>query len=138
MSGIGTVANASAVTITAAAETTALTIPFSTGNSANVSLACPPGTGKTSKNRIAGTLNITVGTAGTAVVIRCRQTSLTGTVVDVSETDTIAAGASGTISYDFVDTAAGFAQAYVITVQQTSATGNGTVNFINGSVTDYN
>jgi hypothetical protein len=138
MSGIGTNATALAVAVTAAAETVVLTIPFSAGNSLNSSLANAPGVGKPSNNRIAGAMDLLAGTGTTAVVTRCRQGSLTGAVVGVLETDTLAATNTGAIPFDFKDTASGYAQAYVITVQQTGGTANGTVNYINGCVTDFN
>jgi len=87
---------------------------------------------------IAGTVNLTAGTGTTAVVIRVRQTNLAGTQVGPSQTHTLAAGASASISFGVTDTSP-FLQAagggvYVITVQQTGGTGAGTTNFVDVEV----
>lgn len=88
---------------------------------------------------ISGTLYLTAGTGTTAVVIRCRQGSLSGPQVGPSETHTLAAGASAAISFGFTDLttfleAAPAGGAYVITVQQTGGTGAGTANAIDVKV----
>lgn len=137
MAGITTPQTATGVATGTNTETVALTIPFSGGNSTNDSLANPI-SGNNCKTRISGSVNITAGTGTTAVVIRCRKNGLTGTAVGVSHTDTLAAGNTEDIPYYFDDTAPGFAQAYVITVQQTGGTAAGTVNFVEGSTQDYN
>ncbi len=82
---------------------------------------------------ITGHVNVTEGAGGTAYTIRLRQGSGTGgTVVGVAETDSLAAGSSETGSVSYEDTGALLAGAaggqYTLTVQQTAATGNGTVN----------
>lgn len=82
---------------------------------------------------IDGSINFTAGTGTTAVVVRCRQTNLvTGTQVGASCTVTLAAGNSATIPVDFIDATQYINQAaggqYVITIQQTGGTANGTVN----------
>lgn len=85
--------------------------------------------------RIAGTVNITPGTGTTAVVIRVRQgNGITGTVVGSALTHTVTAGNAIQLAYSAEDTSSWLTQAgggsYSVTVQQTGASGNGTVNFI--------
>jgi|KBSSwiStaDraftv2_1062776.scaffolds.fasta_scaffold1358516_2 hypothetical protein len=111
---------ASAVTLVTTAETAVVTVtPFNTSS--------PGGEGVS----ISGSLNITTGTATTAVVIRVRQGSgVAGTVVGAALTYTIGAAVSATIPYDVLDTTALSAtgQQYTVTAQQTAASANGTVN----------
>lgn len=80
--------------------------------------------------QVTGTVSFTTGTATTAVTVRCRRgNGITGTVVGTAEVDTLAAAVSAPISVDFLDFPGAVAgQVYSITVQQTAATGNGTVN----------
>lgn len=80
---------------------------------------------------ITGHVNETPGTGGTAVVVRVRRGTLTGTVVGVAETDTLAAGNSESIAIDCVDSGIDVdGMVYVVTVQVTGAGANaGTVNF---------
>lgn len=80
-----------------------------------------------------GHINITTGTSTTAVVLRVRQDSLTGTVVDTVETDSLAAAAAGNPEDHFIeaDFAAGgelSLKTFVLTASQTGAAANGTVN----------
>lgn len=79
---------------------------------------------------IEGKLNVTAGTGTTACVLRIRRgNGITGTIVGVAETDTLAAGSSESFPLEGVDTPGDVAgQVYSLTVQQTAATGNGTVN----------
>lgn len=86
---------------------------------------------------IEGKANLTTGASTTAVVFRCRRgNGITGTVVGVAETDTIAAGASETHPFQFTDNPGDVAgQVYSLTVQQTAATANGTVNSAASCVT---
>lgn len=78
---------------------------------------------------IDGMINITPGTAATAVVIRVRAgNGLSGAVIGGPETHTVAAGANQSIPYAQIDgTTVGQVQ-YTLTVQQTAATGNGSIN----------
>lgn len=137
MSGIIKAEATAVPTPASAAETVALTIPYTTGNSSNVSLAAAPGVGAKSKNNITGSLNITTGLTATAVVVRCRQGGVAGTQVD--QTLTVAAAASTTVSipFAFLDPAPNFAQAYSITVSVTGQSGAGAVNEILANVADY-
>jgi len=85
--------------------------------------------------RIGVTINITAGTGATAVVVRCRQGSLvTGTLVNAALTITLAAGNSAQFHLVFRDTSGYLTQAgggqYTVTVAETGATANGTVNDI--------
>src|SRR5437588_8247747 len=96
-------------------------------------------TGPTSgqNTRVSGSLNITAGAGTTAVVVRVRQgaNTTTGTVVGVAETDTLAAAASGSIPFDFIDlTNQYLSSQYSLTVQQTGGTAAGTVNLASASV----
>jgi hypothetical protein len=87
---------------------------------------------------IAGTVNITPGTGTTALVIRVRQGSLTGALVGIAASHTVAAGAPQSISFgatdltQFTEQAGG--GAYVITAQQTGGTGAGTSNMVDVEV----
>lgn len=83
--------------------------------------------------QISGHVNVTEGTGGTAYTVRIRQGNGTGgTVVGVAEVDSLAAGNTETAPFSFEDTGALLLGAaggqYTVTVQQTAATGNGTVN----------
>ena len=79
---------------------------------------------------ISGYLNVTPGAATTALVIRVRQGNTTGgALVGTADTVTVAAAGLESVFFSQVDT--GVAPAnnqYCVTVQQTAATGNGTVN----------
>lgn len=136
----GTRARAAAVATPNSAEGLALYIPSAPDDFSNASLSSLPGFGNSNNYAIEGSLNVTPGATTTAVVVRCRRgNGITGTVVGVSETDTLAAGNSATIPFDFTDSAApanSFA-GYSITVQQTGGTAAGTVNEIDGSVVSY-
>lgn len=81
-------------------------------------------------NEIRGVVNITAGTGTTAVTVRVRQGSgSSGAIVGAAATHTLAAGASASIPYSFIDPAtSGTAQQYTATIQQVGASGNGTVN----------
>jgi hypothetical protein len=87
--------------------------------------------------RISGVVNVTAGTATTAVQVRVRAGSgVTGTLIGNALTHTLAAGASASIPFDALDTttvSAGLQ--YTVTVQQVAATGNGSVNQANISTT---
>lgn len=111
----------SAVATTAAAETLIATGP-------SIPEQNPVGQGVC----VRGFLNITPGTATTAVVIRVRQgTALTGTLVGLAQTHTVTAGAPVSIPYEALDpTLNNLAGAqYTLSVQQTSGTAAGTVNY---------
>lgn len=110
---------ATAVTDGGATETVVLTsAAVSTpGSNASVSLH--------------GVVNITVGTAGVAVVVRVRRgTTAAGTLVGTATTDTAVAASKYTIPFDVIDTPGDVAgQSYVVTVTETSASASGTVNY---------
>lgn len=112
-------------TVTTTTETVALTMPA----------ISTPGAG--SQVTMEGELNMTAGTAATAVTVRVRRgTGITGTVVGESNPVTVAAGNTVPLPWQVVDTPGEVAgQAYVVTVQQTAATGNGTVLNAAGSIT---
>lgn len=79
---------------------------------------------------LSGVVCITAGASTTAVVVRVRRGTVTGTVVGVAETDTLAATKLGVIPFDFVDTPGDVDGAvYVVTVVETGASGDGTVTF---------
>jgi hypothetical protein len=80
-------------------------------------------------------MNISTGTATTALVVKCRQGVGTGGAqVGASLTITVAASTSYQLAFVFRDSSgtpyALGGTAYTITVTETSATGNGTVNAI--------
>ena len=89
---------------------------------------------------ITGTVNITPGTGTTAIILRVRQGSLTGTLVGGSPSHTVAAGAAQSISFGVTDTTQFTQQAgggvYVVTAQQTGGTANGTTNVVDIEVID--
>lgn len=77
---------------------------------------------------IEGVFNILTGATVTAIVVRVRQNSLTGAVVGNADTHTIGAAANANVPFEKYDpTGAG---TYVVTVAQTGASGNGTVNSV--------
>ena len=76
-----------------------------------------------------GNINITTGTGTTAVVVRVRAGSLTGALVGVAQTQVATAGQTINIPISELDPTLVQANAiYVVTVQQTAASANGTVN----------
>lgn len=81
---------------------------------------------------IRGKANITLGASTTAVVTRIRRDSVAGTVVGEVQTEQIATAAGSTEDHEIYreESAPGeFAgRTYVMTVSQTAASGNGTVN----------
>lgn len=82
---------------------------------------------------ISGTLNILAGTSTTAIVIKCRQgNGVNGAQVGGSITHTLAAGSSGSMSFDFLDNTAyalvNQTAQWSITVTQTGGAANGTIN----------
>lgn len=70
-----------------------------------------------------------VGTGTTAVVIRCRQGSLTGPVVQAALTQAVTAGTADVVPFSFIDTsrAAASGVQYFITVASTGLTAAGSV-----------
>jgi hypothetical protein len=121
MSNLHANAIASAQTLVTTAETVVGTITqFAVNN--------PQGEGVF----IGGEFNITTGTGTTALSVRIRQGSLTGTTVGAARVHTIGAGVSGNIGFSELDASAyGLANSsavYVVTVSQTGASANGTVN----------
>lgn len=90
--------------------------------------------------RIRTTINILAGTTATAVVVRCRQgNGVGGTLVGAALTVTLAAGNTGQFTAVFRDTTGYLTQQaggqYTITIAETGATANGTVNDIDIEVT---
>lgn len=81
---------------------------------------------------VAGEYNVTLGTNTTALVTRIRRDSLTGTQVGEAQTEQIstAAGSSESHAIRREDGNAGefSGRTYVMTVSQTGASANGTVN----------
>lgn len=77
-----------------------------------------------------GLVDLTTGAGTTAVVLRIRRgTTITGTVVGTADTDTIigAAGSTDPYAIQEIDTPGDVNNlSYVLTVQQTGATGAGT------------
>lgn len=121
MSNTSTVQVTSATTLTTTTETVAAT---STTNIENQ----PGGQGVC----INGVVNVTAGTGTTAVTIRVRAGSgITGTVIGNAVVHTLAAAAVANIPFETLDNSAGAlvgTVTYSVTVQQTGASGNGTVN----------
>lgn len=114
---------ASSVPLVTTAETVAVTI------SPAVAITAPSGEGVA----IQGSVNVTAGTGTTAIQVRVRQgTSTSGTLVGQAVTHTLAAGATASVPVDQQDSSAsalaGTADQWIVTVQQTGASANGTVN----------
>lgn len=122
-----------AVQVTAAAATLAVETVIATSNILPLSSSGGEG------YKISGVVNFTEGTNGTAVTLRVRQGTLTGTLVGVGAVHTLAAAAVASIPYSVVDTAAATSPpaggVYVLTAQQTAATANGTANIATLEVT---
>ena len=81
---------------------------------------------------VEATFNFTAGTAATSLTVRIRAGSgITGTVL-ITHTITVVAGTTYSVSVNALDatfSGAGLSVAtYTVSVQQTAATGNGTVN----------
>lgn len=72
-----------------------------------------------------------VGTGTTAVVVRCRQGSITGSIVQAAITKPVTAGSADTVPFSFIDQSRVSAQAggvqYFITVASTGLTVAGSV-----------
>lgn len=76
-----------------------------------------------------GSVDITAGTGATAVTLRVRRGGVAGAVVRANNPQTIAAGNTATLDIEATDNPGDVAgQVYVLTVQQTAASANGTVN----------
>lgn len=116
-------AQATAVNVPTTTETVAVASPLFVTNN-------PAGQGVL----ISGIVNILAGTSTTAVVVRIRQGSVTGTLVGVATTHTLAAGASANIAFEALDSSAlalntgSAGSVWVVTVQQTGGAAAGTVN----------
>jgi hypothetical protein len=107
--------NNSTQTVTTTTETVVLTLPsISTANA-----------GETVE--ISGAVDFTAGTAATFVTPRVRRgTGITGTVVGDADPITVTAGATSQVTFSVADNPGEVAgQPYVLTLQQTAATGNG-------------
>jgi hypothetical protein len=78
---------------------------------------------------VSGMVNITEGTAGTGGTIRVRAGNGTGgALIGVAQPYTLAAAASDSFPFAVIDPTVSGTVQYTVTVQQTAATGNGTVN----------
>lgn len=110
-------------------DATAVNVPTTTETVVQT-LTVPSNNGPGAVFTLVGRVNHTAGTTTTAVVLRIRRGSLTGTVIGATETDTLAAAALASIPISADETqAAEIANAvYVLTIQQTGATANGTTN----------
>ena len=120
MANVHAVHTTGATTVTTTTETVGATIgPFNIND--------PGGQGIL----LEGILSITAGTGTTSVTCRLRQgTGITGTVVGNAVSQTVTAGNTYLLSPMALDTTLSATnQQYVITVQQTGATANGTINY---------
>lgn len=87
--------------------------------------------GRNSTVTLIGVLNITAGTAAVAAVVRVRKGSLTGAIVGIATTDVTIATDKYTIPILVTDAPLDEAGAiYVVTIQETSASADGTVNYV--------
>lgn len=110
-----------AVTLVTTTEAAAITLPVS-----QVAIEL------TAQGRvIRGLLNVTPGTGTTALVLRCRQgTGIAGALVGTADTVGVTAAVNAQVPFSFLDTAIAppANNVYTVTVQQTGATANGTIN----------
>lgn len=107
----------SAVTVTTTSETiVATSLAFSTR-------------GPNEQVSIKGWVQMTLGTNTTGLTLRIRRgTTTSGTLVGVATPETVIAGNTGDFDINVVDTPGDVAgQQYVMTVQQTGASANGSV-----------
>ena len=88
---------------------------------------------------IHGSLVIDPGTAATAVVVKVRRgTTVAGVEVGSTETQTAAAGLKRVIPFDAEDIPGEVAnESYVVTVTETSATADGTLDSVIGQAIVY-
>lgn len=114
----------SSVTVTTTTETVALTLPAVSTNGAQDQVF------------ISGSMAMLLGTAATTLTVRVRRgTGITGTLVGLAEVDTAVAAETDPFPFDALDVPGEVAgQAYVVTVQQASATANGSVTFCAGQI----
>lgn len=121
-------ARATAVNVPTTSLTSVLTISNIQGTSANTTFQFVADV--TPSYVISGVANFTAGTAATAVAISCVDQG--GTQVGTTQTVTVAAGSSYNLAFEFTDLRGlqVSPSAYTIRLQQTAATGNGTVNEI--------
>lgn len=128
-----TVSTGAGITMVTTAETAAVT---------SLPVGYNEATGTGFGLAVHGYVNVTAGAGTTAMTITVRKGAGTGgQTLAASDTDTLAAGGSESIAYEFVDTSpiltpsgtvtgadvAG-ANLYTVTVAQVGATGNGTIN----------
>jgi hypothetical protein len=85
---------------------------------------------------ISGVLSMTYGTGTTAVTVQVRRgTTVSGTLVGEANAWNVTAGNTSEQTFSVKDTPGDVAgQSYVITVTQTGATANGTVQFTEATV----
>jgi hypothetical protein len=88
-----------------------------------------------------GHVNITMGTSTTGIVLRVREDTLTGALVDEIETETLGGAVAVPEDHDIdcehVPTGELSGKSYVLTVVQTAASANGTVNHAKLEATTY-
>lgn len=116
---------------TAAAETTIASTPAYAYDFPNAYVGAEH-SGSGPGIHVSGILSFSnVGTNTTAVVVRCRQGSITGPVVQSALTKPVATGTADVVPYDFIDTSRAAAQSggvqYFITVASTGLTVAGSV-----------
>lgn len=76
-----------------------------------------------------GNINLTPGTATTSATVRIRRGGLTGTLIGVAQSQGVTAAVPANIPIAELDpTLIQVGVSYVVTIQQTAATANGTVN----------
>lgn len=85
-----------------------------------------------------GNINLTVGTGGTAATVRVRRgTDITGTLIGVAQSQTVVAANSVNLPIAELDPVTVQPNVtYVVTIQQTAASANGTVNRVVFSAQD--
>lgn len=126
MASIGSWITPSSVTLPTSTET----IVVSTGS---VSL----GEGSTGQGvLVSGVVNLTTGTGTTAIVVTVRAgTHLTGAIIGNQLTVTVTAGSNYSIPFEVIDPTLTGSVSYTVTIAQTGASANGTVNQGNITIT---
>jgi hypothetical protein len=111
---------ASAVTLVTTAETLLGTIgPFNENQAADFSQGIA----------FDGNINVTPGTGATAVTVRVRRGGLAGTLIGVAQAQGVTAAVAANVPIAELDpTLVQVGVSYAVTIQQTAASANGTVN----------
>lgn len=111
------------------AQQTAGVAPVTTAETVVLTITIPPENQPLGADGIylSGSVGGTAGAGTTAVVVRVRQGTVTGATVGPAYTEPVTASAGFVVGFDVLDPATAYptGNTYVVTAQQTGATGNG-------------